>query len=207
MKRAVIFGSAPVRDWEFLTDYFRPGDAVICADGGRCAAEKLGLTPSWYVGDNDSGGYPGGCPADLLPAEKDDTDLGMAVARALWEGFDELLLCGCTGGREDHHLSALGQLERIHRAGKTGLIVDPYNEIRLLTPGKTFVPEKPDYRYFGIIPLDALLRDVTITGAKYEVSHTDFYRCASLGVSNELLSGIPCTIELAEGIGLLIRSR
>ena len=83
MSRAVIFGSAPVADWGFLRPYLRPDDAVICADGGRRAAQALGLTPDWYVGDDDSGGYPGDCPSDLLPSEKDVTDLDMAVSRAL----------------------------------------------------------------------------------------------------------------------------
>ncbi len=46
-----------------------------------------------------------------------------------------LLLCGCTGGRQDHHFSAVGQLERLCRAGADGVIVDAQNEIRLLTPG------------------------------------------------------------------------
>ena len=111
-RRAVIFGSAPATDWSFLQNYLRQDDAIICADGGRNTAERLGLHPDWYVGDDDSGGYAGNCPADLLPSEKDVTDLDMAVSRALREGYDELLLCGCTGGRQDHHFSAVGQLER-----------------------------------------------------------------------------------------------
>ena len=49
MSRAVIFGPAPVADWGFLRPYLRPDDAVICADGGRRAAQALGLTPDWYV--------------------------------------------------------------------------------------------------------------------------------------------------------------
>ena len=114
-KQAVIFGSAPGNDWSFLRNYLRPDTAIICADGGRNTAESLGFTPDWYVGDDDSGGHAGNCPADLLPSEKDVTDLDMAVSRALKEGYQELLLCGCTGGRQDHHFSAVGQLERIWR--------------------------------------------------------------------------------------------
>lgn len=206
MSRAVIFGSAPVADWGFLRPYLRPDDAVICADGGRRAAQALGLTPDWYVGDDDSGGYPGDCPSDLLPSEKDVTDLDMAVSRALHEGFAELLLCGCTGGRQDHHFSAVGQLERIWRAGAQGIILDPWNEIRLLTPGLTVVPAIPSYHYFGIIPLDSVLKGVSIHGAKYEIHQVDLCRWASLGVSNECRTGCPCTIEITDGIGLLIRS-
>lgn len=205
-KRAVIFGSAPATDWSFLKAYLQPDDIIICADGGRNTAEQLGLHLDWYVGDDDSGGHAGSCPADLLPSEKDVTDLDMAVSRALREGCQELLLCGCTGGRQDHHFSAVGQLERIWRAGAEGMILDPWNEIRLLTPGKTEVPTFPAYHYFGLVPLDRKLERVTITGAKYEISQVDLCRWASLGISNEPLPGKTCIIEVGTGIGLLIRS-
>lgn len=206
MKRAVIFGAAPVRDWTFVLPYLRSSDFIICADGGVQAMQMLGLQADWYVGDSDSGGHAGELPADVLPSEKDVTDLDMAVSRALAEGADFILMCGCTGGREDHHLSAIGQLERIHRAGKTGTIIDPHNEISLLLPGRTIVPDIPKYIYFGIVPLDRVLKQVTISGAKYEVDKTDFCRWSSLGVSNEHRKGIPCVIEVGDGIGLLIRS-
>ncbi len=205
-KQAVIFGSAPGTDWHFLKDYLRPDAMVICADGGRNTAERLGLTLDWYVGDDDSGGHAGNCPADLLPSEKDVTDLDMAVSRALKEGCQELLLCGCTGGRQDHHFSAVGQLERIWRAGAQGMILDPWNEIRLLTPGVLEVPQYPHYHYFGLVPLDQKLAGVTITGAKYEIRQVDLCRWESLGISNECLPGKPCMIDVQAGIGLLIRS-
>lgn len=206
MKRAVIFGAAPVKDWSFALPYLQHDDFIICADGGLRAAEMLELPVDWYVGDSDSGGFAGNLPSDVLPSEKDVTDLDMAVSRALAEGADFLLLCGCTGGREDHHLSAIGQLERIHRAGKAGMIIDGCNEITLLTPGKTIVPPAPEYTYFGIVPLDGVLKQVSITGAKYVVQRADFYRWASLGISNEQQKDIPCVIEVGAGIGLLIRS-
>lgn len=206
MKRAVIFGAAPVSDWSFAAAYLREGDIVICADGGIAGAKALGFSPNWYVGDSDSGGHPLGCNCDLLPSEKDVTDLDMAVSRALDLGADILILLGCTGGREDHHLSAIGQLERVFLAGKQAVIVDERNEISVLRTGITEVSYDPAYRYFGIVPLDRVMRDVSIIGAKYEVSHIDLLRHQSLGISNELKGTAPCQIHVRDGLGLLIRS-
>lgn len=206
MKRAVIFGSAPVPDWTFAQSYLRPGDLVIAADGGRRVVEQLGLSLDWYVGDSDSGGYSQGVPCDILPSEKDVTDLDMAVSRGLSEGATDFVLLGCTGGREDHHLSAIGQLERIHQAGGTGIIADAFNELHLLLPGTTLVPAELRFHYFGIVPLDKKLERVTITGAKYEISGVDLYRAASLGISNQRRGEEPCTISLRNGTGLLILS-
>ncbi len=206
MRRALIIGAAPEVSWSFLKRYSCESALVICADGGRNLAEGLGLKPDFYVGDSDSGGHSGGCPADLLPSEKDVTDLDMAVSRALAQGCEELLLCGCSGGRPDHYLSAIGQLERILRAGKRGLLLSEGSEISLLTPGVTMLPTAPAYDYFGIIPLDEQLEGVTVTGAKYCVEHVNFLRCRSLGVSNEPLAHQSCSIRVEKGLGLLIRS-
>lgn len=86
------------------------------------------------------------------------------------------------------------------------MILDSWNEIRLLTPGITEVAHTPEYHYFGIVPLDRTLEQVTITGAKYEISQVNLYRWESLGISNECMPGQKCTIEVKSGIGLLIRS-
>lgn len=206
MRQAIIFGSAPVAEWSFLNFYRTESDWIICADGGLRAAQANGLVPDWYVGDSDSGGITGDYPADLLPCEKDVTDLDMAVSRALQLDCNPIVLCGCTGGRQDHHFSAVGQLERIYRTGKTGLILDSCNEIQILAPGTTLVPETPFYNYFGIVPLDRKMTDITISGAKYEVSHIDLYRDSSLAISNQLIPDRHCTIQVGAGIGLLIRS-
>lgn len=206
MKRAIVIGSAAVTDWSFLHRWITPESIIICADGGLLSAQAIGLTADWYVGDNDSGGYEGSCPADILPSEKDVTDLDMAVSRALKEGCRQIVLCGCTGGREDHHLAAIGQLERIHRSGREGILVNECNEIRLLYPGDHRINAQQEFRYFGLIPLDPQLTGVTITGARYEVRDHSFCRWESLGVSNQPLPGKDCLIHIGSGMGLLILS-
>ncbi len=208
MKRALIIGSQKEADWSFLFAYLRGDEYIICADGGQITAYEHNLSIDWFVGDSDSGGV---CvdqsASDILPCEKDVTDLVMAVSRAIAIGAEELLICGCSGGRMDHYLSAIGQLERIHRAGLRGLLIDANNEISLLSPGTVSICNNPLYRYFGIVPLDDVLSDVSIHGAKYEVDHVDFSRCASLGVSNELTLEQNCSITIGKGLGLFIRSR
>ena len=52
-----------------------------------------------------------------LPAEKDWTDLQAAYELAAARGAKEILLTGCTGGRQDHHLSALELLETARNQG------------------------------------------------------------------------------------------
>ena len=205
--RAILMGSAPETDWSFLKDYYRAGDALYCVDGGLVAARQLGLTPDWYVGDSDSGGDPQGLPAEVLPPEKDLTDMEMALDLARRQGMAEVILCGCLGGRQDHHLANLMLLQRAEGRGMRGRIVDSRNEIRWLNPGMTRVEPALPFHYFGIVPLDAMLEQVTIRGAKYEITDTDIPRGSTLGVSNEFLPGVIPEIRIARGEGLLILSQ
>ncbi|MCD8085919.1 MAG: thiamine diphosphokinase [Clostridiales bacterium] len=205
-KRAVIFGSAPCKDWGFLTRYLQGGEWVIAADGGRRQAQAAGLTPDRYVGDGDSGGWPEGLESVVLPEEKDVTDLEAAISLAFRLGCDELLLTGCTGGRFDHYLSNCCLLEQIHDRGGRGLLVDEMNEIRYLTAGRTVVRSDPPYRYLGLLPLDRVLKNVSIHGTKYVLDGVDVPRGGTLTVSNEILPGGPAELSIGAGCALLVRS-
>lgn len=205
---ALIFGSAPCRDWGFLAPYLAGRDyKVFCADGGLLNAKAAGLSPDAVVGDWDSGGAPqAGVPCTTLPAEKDMTDLQAAVDLALREGFADLLLCGCTGGpRLDHTASNLVLTEYVAARGGRAILVDGENETRLLTPGTLVRPNVPPYRYFSIIPLDRDVTGVTLVGAKYPLDQAHLTRGNTFSVSNEP-SVHEVSITLETGRALLICS-
>ncbi len=206
--RAVLIGSADDGTrLDYLKQQLHQNDFLICADGGRKVAERSGLRPDWYVGDNDSGGWPGRLPSTVLPSEKDVTDLEMAVHQALKLGYRDLLLAACTGGRADHHLANFGLLEQIAQSGAHGVLVDAYNEIRFLPPGHYTVQNMPFYRYLSLIPLDAEVTGVTISGVKYCLQNAVLRRGSTLSVSNEILDGCCAEIFISTGCVYLIRSK
>ncbi len=185
-KKGLIFGSSPCGSWEFLRPYLRWPDVVLAADGGQLAAQAAGFTPSVYIGDGDSGGVPlPGQTQVLLPPEKDVTDLEAAYDWARDQGVKELILTGCTGGRLDHHMSAMGLLETAAREGVQAVILDERNRVRFLLPG-TYTLSRGAYHYFSLIPVDPLLEGVSIAGAKYPLSCRDVRRGDSLTISNEV---------------------
>lgn len=204
MTRAVLLGAAPCEDWSFLERY-RPFH-VICADGGRRQAEAAGVVPDWYVGDSDSGGWPEGLPSVTLPSEKDVTDLEMAVDLALEQGWRELILCGCTGGRLDHFLGNVHLLEKVARQGGVGVLADGNNEIRFFGPGRETFRQLSGYTYFSLVPLDEALEGVTLTGAKYPLDHARVPRETTLGISNEFRTD-QVSLTCERGRGLFIQSK
>lgn len=206
-KRAVLIGSASGSIPPGLAERIRPDDFIICADGGRALAERLGLRPDWYVGDSDSGGRSEGLPATLLPSEKDVSDMEMAVDQAFSLGYREMLLLGCTGGRGDHHLANLGLLEQIDQRGGCGILLDAANEVRFLGPGSYRFKNRPAYHYFGLIPLDAVITGVTLTGVRYPLDNFTLQRGSTRSISNEILPGKDALLTIRAGHVYLIRSQ
>jgi thiamine pyrophosphokinase len=204
-KKGLIFGSSPEKSWDFLSGLLSWPDTVIAADGGILSSRKAGFSPSVYIGDGDSGGRTEpGLECVTLPEEKDVTDLEACYQWARDRGFSELVFTGCTGGRLDHHMAAMGLLETAAREGIHAVILDPGNRVEFLLPGN-YVRNNPGYRYVSLIPADPVLRDLSIRGAKYELSHRDVARGGSLTVSNEF-SGELLEVSFLEGCCWLIFS-
>lgn len=204
-KKALIFGSMECPDWTFLQPYLDWPDLVIAADGGVHCAKAAGFQPKVYIGDSDSGGRAeNGMECVPLKPEKDVTDLQAAYDWAKEHGYRELIFTACTGGRQDHHLSAIQLLETAGLEGISARILDPYNEIEYLTPG-TYRLEKTAYYYFSLIPVDPVLQGVTIRGAKYPLEHRRVRRGDSLTVSNEWKEPV-VEIDIKDGCCYLIRA-
>lgn len=186
-QKGLIFGSCPCSSWEFLREFEAENLVVIAADGGMACAEAAGFHPHVYVGDGDSGGRAlPGMETVSLPVEKDLTDLQAAWEWARDRGLKELVFTACTGGRQDHHLSALQLLETAKNDGISAEIRDPGNRIMFLS-GETVSFPKGHWKYFSLIPVDRVLDGVTIRGAKYPLQNATVRRGDSLTVSNEWL--------------------
>ncbi len=112
--RAIIFANGLIADYSACCAHIRPGDLIICADGGAHHALTLGLCPHLVVGDLDS--FPDGQRATLeaagtrfltYPARKDQTDLELAIAAAQQAGITDVHLMGVMGGRLDQTIANL----------------------------------------------------------------------------------------------------
>jgi thiamine pyrophosphokinase len=88
-------------------------ELIVAADGGTLALERWGVVPHAIVGDLDSLGMEraleyGSRGVAVVPfsAEKDESDLELAIAHATEAKADEIVLLGVFGGaRFDHELA------------------------------------------------------------------------------------------------------
>ncbi|HHT26680.1 MAG TPA: thiamine diphosphokinase [Firmicutes bacterium] len=184
-----------------LTGDFRP---IICADGGGLHALRLCVTPDIVLGDFDS------LPAAELhllqavrmhkfPTLKDETDAELAVAEALRSGATEVVLAGALGGRLDHTLANLGLLRVLRRHGVKAVATDGNQSVWLVTPHNSpFVVNAQPGALFSVLPLSTQADDVSITGARWELTHSDLEQGATRTVSNQLLD-TPAMISVGQG--------
>ena len=96
MKTAVIFGAAPIKNYETVKKYISDDDFFIFCDGGLVHQKALDIAPDLIIGDFDSFEL-----SDLsekvrknteiikLPCEKDDTDVFFVIE--FWT--DKILDC------------------------------------------------------------------------------------------------------------------
>lgn len=202
--RAVIISNGIIENYDLIKKKLRSDDYVICADGGYNHAKKLGVKPSVVIGDMDSIGdndYDG--EIINLPIRKDFTDSEVCVKYILLKHFEEVMMLGFTGKRQDHTLANLLLLKQFADAETNAYIVDEHNEIRFTSSENTIYGKKGDI--VSIIPVTGDLTGITTSGLDYPLNDETLVFGESRGVSNIMTSN-KCTINIKSGFGFIIKA-
>ena len=203
MKRFVIIGGAEIRNYSLIREYLRPSDYYVYCDCGLKHREGLGVNPDLIIGDFDSHERPEDLSnVIVLPVVKDDTDTIFAVKEGIRRGYEDFLIIGATGGRQDHNLGNIYSLLMLKNAGKSAKIIDDYSEISIVSSGEV-CRVKNVWRFFSLLNISGTAKGISITGAKYELDGAEIFPEYQYGISNEV-SGDEAVITLKEGSLLLV---
>ncbi len=203
--RCVIFGAAPLADYPFYATALKPDDFVICADGGLRHTEMIGRKPDLILGDFDSCRQGEACPEALIyPAEKDDTDMGLALKYALAHGMKEICMFGGLNGRMDHTIANIHLMKYALNRGANAYLMDENMFVTLFQ--KEYILKEKGYRYISLFPFGGPLTGVTYEGLKYPLQNGVFETEDSYGVSNEMTHE-QAKITLESGTALLIMTK
>ncbi|MBC2696039.1 MAG: thiamine diphosphokinase [Desulfobacteraceae bacterium] len=208
--RAVIFANGVLNNLQDIHDIILPDDLIIAADGGMTHCRALDIKPSVVVGDLDSldpdylkSLQTSGTEIISYPINKDQTDLEIALRKAIDLGSDEILLLGALGARWDMTianllLSALPEFSKV-----TIRLIDGHQEIILLKGRSelTFKGKKGDM--LSLIPLGQEAYGVTLRGLKYPLENDVLRFGATRGISNVLIDD-SATVYLKKGLLLCI---
>lgn len=165
----------------------RAEDFVIAADAGLRWLEKKEIDPDLIVGDFDTLKYvPQGKNVLKLPAEKDDTDMSIAIKEGIRAGYARFhIYCG-TGGRIDHTIANLQMLAYLSECGKQGLLFDRDCVFTAITDrGLSF--DRIAGGYISVFSWSEKSAGVYLKNLKYELHDAALTNSFPLGVSNEFI--------------------
>ncbi len=208
-RHALIFAAAPETEYGYIRAFLaeHPDALIACADGGLRHARALGLHPDFMISDCDSMPEVEGAEVIRLKPEKDDTDTQGCLREVFRRGCTEATLVCATGGRIDHMLANLSLLEEAYAMGGHLTVLDRQNRIVLHEGGCRKFKMPVAYRYFSIVPLDAVLHGVTIENAKYPLRDATITRAGMITISNEAAANEVVTVEIRDGRALVVFSR
>ncbi len=186
-------------------------DLIIAADGGLRIARTHGLPIHVVIGDLDSVS-----PGDLAwaraenaeivehPADKEQTDLELALDFADQAGVDRIVAIGIEGGRLDHELGNWAALSaprsarvEVHTARGTASILHGGGHDRLDIVGVTG-------DLVSLIPRSDEATGVRTTGLRWPLDGATLTSATTRGISNELAQ-TEGSVELDHGTLMIIR--
>ncbi|MCD5322638.1 MULTISPECIES: thiamine diphosphokinase [Pontibacillus] len=213
MKGIAIVGGGPGEHIPALHRYKEEELTWIGADRGAITLVNEGISPDYAVGDFDSVSKEeleeikhSSKEFTKHPAEKDETDLEIAVRKALSLEAEVIYFFGVTGGRLDHALTNLQILAPLENQGIKGVVIDKGNWVECKSPGRHEVFNDPDYPNISFIPFTPEVRGLTLGGFYYPLENAYVPWGSTLCVSNKLISE-KGTFSFEHGILLLIKSR
>ena len=210
MKTIYIMAGGPE---EMLPDLgrFEKPSLWAAADKGVSSLLKRGIIPDAAFGDFDSieEGHRSfeAKQTFTYEAEKDETDLALALGWALGQKPDSITVFGGTGGRMDHTMGVIHLLveDRFLQSGIAIKVIDKQNEMEAKLPGRHTVRRDGRHKYISFLPVTPIVEGIALEGFKYPLHGKDIRLGSTLCLSNELISDIG-TYSFNSGILMVIRS-
>ena len=185
-------------------------DLIVAADGGAGWLAVQGFTPHVVVGDLDSieasllhALEADGVTIERHPADKDQSDAELAVARAVASGARRVIVLGALGGeRLDHELSNLLMLTDPAWSSVDLRIVRDDTSVRAVIDGGRLVLDGATGDIVTLLPIgDA--DGVTTDGLAYPLAGDALRMGQSRGLSN-VIASTPASVRLQAGTLLVV---
>jgi thiamine pyrophosphokinase len=211
MKAVVVaHGDVDPRDRAHLEG----ADLIVAADGGTLALEGWGVVPGAIVGDLDSLGMEraleyGRRGVLVVPysAEKDESDLELAIAYALEAKADEIVLVGILGGaRFDHELANTLLLAAEVYRGRTLRAVRGDVTVRALHGGGRLDLEGAAGDLVTLLAVNGDAEGVRTHRLRYPLAGESLSFGVARGLSNVIVSA-HASVTCDRGVLLVIETR
>jgi len=206
-KRIIIFANGDLPDPDKAHALLRESDFIIAADGGTRHALALGLTPNIIIGDLDSLNVERlTFNAEIIqsPADKNETDLELAIQHALTLNPEQIIIAAALGGRLDQTLANIALVSNVQRSTSNVRLDDGIEEVFFCRDEYTIKGTSGDI--ISLIPWQGEVTGIVTTGLKWTLQNEILYPQKTRGISNEMMNDT-ATIQIKSGLLLIIHRR
>ena len=211
MQRIIIFANGELPDLDKARLLLHADDTIICADGGTRHALALHVQPNIIIGDMDSAEkaqlqklQKEGVDVELYPRDKNETDLELALDRAIELQPEQTLIVAALGGRLDQTLANITLLADPRLAGFDVRLDDGVEEALLCRDQVQVQGRSGDL--VSLIPWQGTVLDIQTKNLKWPLDHETLYPDKTRGVSNEMLDD-SASISIGSGLLLVVHRR
>ena len=219
MQRIIIFANGELPDIDKAYSLIQKDDYVICADGGTRHALAFSVQPDLIIGDMDSlekgqleNLQESGVSIELYPRDKNETDLELAINRAIEFNPTQIIIIAALGGRLDQTLANITLL-----ADSRLLTLQPGSgqafDIRLDDGVEEIFICRDQVQVHGrsgdlvsLIPWQGAVSEVQTINLKWALHKETLYPDKTRGISNEMIDDI-ASISIGSGLLLIVHRR
>jgi len=169
--RIVIVADGSFPTHEIPLRYIKNAHRIICCDGSTMTVLNAGFMPDAIVGDMDSIDEEIAFKfADRIYTidEQQTNDLTKSVRWCIEKGYDDLVITGATGKREDHTIGNISLLAEYSSLVKVILVTDTgfFIPVNQSTEFPSFAGQQ-----ISVFSIDCET-EITSSGLKYPLSRT-----------------------------------
>ncbi len=206
----VVVANGTFHHNERLRPYLAKADYIIAADGAADWLLEQKVRFHLVVGDMDSISSRAlaclekmGCEIRRYPAEKDETDLELALWAATDYGPGEIMILGAWGGRIDHALANILLLNMPALSGIRTMIYDGISFVTLVRETAYIYGNQGDT--LSLIPIGGDAAGISTDGLAYPLRGENLRLGPARGISN-VLTADRARVHLEEGLLLVIHT-
>jgi thiamine pyrophosphokinase len=211
VQRIIIFANGELPDLDKARALIQKGDTIICADGGTRHALALNVMPDLMIGDMDSTQKEdfrrlkeAGVSIELFPHDKNETDLELAIQRAIDMNPTQLIIVGGLGGRLDQTLANISLLTDPQLSTFDVRLDDGIEEIFVCRDQVQVQGKLGDI--VSLLPWGGAVAEVQTMNLKWPLKKETLYPDRTRGVSNEML-GESASVSVGSGLLLVVHRR
>ena len=211
MKRIIIFANGELPDLNKARAFIHKDDYIICADGGTRHALALDLEPDLVIGDMDSAEkeqlqklQEAEVSIELFPHDKNETDLELAINRAIELNPKRITIVAALGGRLDQTIANISLLTDLRLSQFDVRLDDGVEEVFLCRDQVQVDGRSGDL--VSLIPWGGAAAEVQTMNLKWALNKETLYPERTRGISNEMF-GESASISIGSGLLLIVHRR